>query len=101
MINNVVHHFTDEQNKTLASKVYRSLKDDGIYAIGDFIRAKKPGEGGVIASTTGLYFSLTSASGSWSEDEIESWMIDAGFKLKKPISLVTFPGWKMILGKKI
>ena len=65
MINNVVHHFTNEQNFALAKKIAAALKPGGIYAIGEFIRAAKPGEGGVAASTTGLYFSLTSSSGTW------------------------------------
>lgn len=100
MINNVVHHFTVEQNKALALKIARALKPGGIYAIGEFIRVEKPGEGGVIASTAGLYFSLTSASGTWSVSEMESWQKAAGLKIEKPVSVMAIPGWKMIVGRK-
>ena len=73
MINNVVHHFTSEQNFGLAKKIAAALKPGGIYAIGEFIRQSKPGEGGVVPSTTGLYFALTSSSGTWSIDEMKAW----------------------------
>ena len=100
MINNVVHHFSEEQNKALAKKIADALKPGGIYIIGEFGRAAKPGEGGVIGSATGLYFSITSASGNWSADEITSWQKDAGLKLEKPIAAMTIPGWKMFVARK-
>lgn len=100
MINNVVHHFTREQNITLAQKVAQALKPGGIFIIGEFIRAEKPGEGGVIASASGLYFSVISASGNWSADEMRSWQKDAGLKPEKPVTTMTIPGWKMIVARK-
>jgi 2-polyprenyl-3-methyl-5-hydroxy-6-metoxy-1,4-benzoquinol methylase len=100
MINNVVHHFTEEQNILLAQKVTRALKPGGMSAIGDVIRGKKPGEGGAIAPVIGLYFSLTSESGTWSIEEITSWQKKAGLKLQKQISLMTIPGWKMVIATK-
>ena len=100
MINNVVHHFSAEQNTSLAAKVARALKPGGLYAIGDMIRAEKPGEGGVVASTFGLYFSLTSASGNWSTSEMQSWQTSAGLKPDKVLALMALPGWKMVIAKK-
>lgn len=100
MINNVVHHFTADQNKALAKKIATALKPGGIHIIGEFIRAHKPGEGGAGAASTGLYFSVISASGNWSEQEISSWQQDAGLKPVKPVTTITLPGWKMIIGAK-
>ena len=100
MINNVVHHFTEEQNNVLAGKIARALKPGGTFIIGEFIRAERPGEGGVIASASGLYFSVISASGNWSASEMESWQTNAGLKPQKPITTMTIPGWKMIVAKK-
>jgi 2-polyprenyl-3-methyl-5-hydroxy-6-metoxy-1,4-benzoquinol methylase len=100
MINNVVHHFTDEQNYALAKKVVDALKPGGIYAIGEFVRATKPGEGGVIAATSGLYFSLTSSSGTWSTSEIEAWQKDAGLNIEKPVAPLSMPGWKIFVARK-
>ncbi|QQS31259.1 MAG: methyltransferase domain-containing protein [Sphingobacteriales bacterium] len=100
MINNVVHHFTAEQNQELAKKVARALKKGGLFGIGEFIRLKKPGEGGAVAALAGLYFSLTSQSGTWSEAEIRSWQSNAGLTLQKPTTLMSLPGWKMVVAQK-
>jgi 2-polyprenyl-3-methyl-5-hydroxy-6-metoxy-1,4-benzoquinol methylase len=100
MINNVVHHFTGEENIALAKKIAKALKPGGAYAIGEFMRLEKPGEGGVVGATAGLYFSLTSSSGTWSENEIRSWQIGAGLKTTKPLSPITLPGWKMLMAYK-
>lgn len=100
MINNVVHHFTAEQNTDLAKKIAQALKPGGVYIIGEFIRADKPGEGGAVAATSGLYFSVISASGNWSEQEMEWWQKNAGLKNEKPVATMTIPGWKMIIARK-
>jgi 2-polyprenyl-3-methyl-5-hydroxy-6-metoxy-1,4-benzoquinol methylase len=100
MINNVVHHFSNEQSNALAKKVATALKPNGIYIIGEFIRSEKPGEGGVIGSASGLYFSVTSASGNWSASEISSWQQNAGLKSEKNVVAMTMPGWKMIVARK-
>lgn len=100
MINNVVHHFTAEDNLKLAQKVAGALKPEGMYAVGEAIRGTKPGEGGAVASSIGLYFSLTSESGVWSIEEINSWQRKAGLKIQKPIGLMTLPGWKMLVATK-
>lgn len=100
LINNLVHHFTAEQNQALARKVAKALKPGGYYVIGDMIRGETPGEGGVVASTLGLYFSLTSASGNWSLAEMQSWQKDAGLQSQKTITPMSLPGWKMVVARK-
>jgi hypothetical protein len=49
-----------------------------------------------VGATAGLYFSLTSSSGTWSEKEMRTWQTEAGLKLAKPISPMTLPGWKVL-----
>lgn len=101
MINNVVHHFNVEENFQLAKKIALALKPGGSYGIGEFIRQHKPGEGGAVGATAGLYFALTSSSGTWSKEEIQSWQEKAGLKPKKPINVIVLPGWKMLMAEKI
>ena len=100
MINNVVHHFTEQQNKELAKKVIHALKPGGLYGIGEFIRREKPGEGGAVAATSGLYFAMISSSGTWSREEMMGWQTEAGLKTMKPVKLMTLPGWEMLLAVK-
>jgi hypothetical protein len=54
----------------------------------------------VAASTTGLYFSLTSSSGTWSIDEMEGWQKSAGLKIEKSVSPMSLPGWKILIARK-
>jgi hypothetical protein len=49
---------------------------------------------------SGLYFSVTSASGNWSASEISSWQQNAGLKSEKNVVAMTMPGWKMIVARK-
>jgi SAM-dependent methyltransferase len=93
MINNLVHHFTPDQNKELARRVARALAPNGIYVISDFLRASSPGAGGGVPAVMDLYFALTSASGTWSVEEITSWQRAAGLTPQQPIQFQTLPGW--------
>lgn len=100
MINNVVHHFDQDQNLALAKKIATALKPGGIYGIGEFLRLNKPGEGGAVGATAGLYFAMTSSSGTWSKEEMTDWQIKAGLKPQKAIKLITLPGWVMLPAQK-
>ncbi len=100
LLNNVAHHFTREENIHLARKVKQALKPGGIYAIGELIRHHNPTSGNTIASTAALYFSLTSMSGLWSAEEIKAWQQEVGLKIQKSISLLSLPGWKLLLATK-
>jgi hypothetical protein len=93
MINNLVHHFSPEQNADLARRAARALAPGGVYAIGDFLRASHPGAGGGIPAVMDLYFALTSASGTWALDEIASWQRGAGLMPMKTIQFPSLPGW--------
>jgi hypothetical protein len=76
-----------------ARRVARALVGGGVYAIGDFLRASAPGAGGGMPAVMDLYFALTSASGTWSADEMASWQRDAGLVPREPILLQSIPGW--------
>ena len=93
MINNLAHHFSPEQNADLARRVARALAPGGVYAIGDFLRASYPGAGGGVPAVMDLYFALTSASGTWTLDQIASWHRGAGLTPVKAIQFQSLPGW--------
>jgi 2-polyprenyl-3-methyl-5-hydroxy-6-metoxy-1,4-benzoquinol methylase len=89
---NVLHHFTDEENRALAGRVARALKPGGVFVIQDFVRPSHPGAGGQLASALDLYFALTSASGTWSLEEMAAWQRQAGLEVRRPIVFRTMPG---------
>jgi SAM-dependent methyltransferase len=92
MIAQVVHHFTEEQNRDLAERVSRALRPAGVYAIIDAFRAQSPKEAGQIPALLEFYFALTSESGTWSAEEMADWQARAGLGPRRPIRLRTAPG---------
>jgi hypothetical protein len=47
-----------------------------------------------------LYFALTSASGTWSMEEIVSWRRAAGLTVLKAIQFPSLPGWVSVPASK-
>jgi SAM-dependent methyltransferase len=92
MISQVVHHFTEEQNRALAERVARALRPGGLYAIVDEFRPTTPKQAGQIGGLLEFYFALTSRSGTWTHQEMESWQRDAGMRPRRPIRFRTAPG---------
>jgi SAM-dependent methyltransferase len=92
LIVQLVHHFSEQQNRELAERVARALRPGGIYAIIDAFRPERPGEGGEVPALLEFYFALTSQSGTWSPQEMASWQRGAGLEPRRPIRLRTIPG---------
>ena len=92
MIVELVHHFTEEQNRALAMRVARALRPGGVYAIIDALRPRRPGDGGGVPALLEFYFALTSESGTWPPGEMASWQRDAGLEPKRTIRFRTVPG---------
>jgi SAM-dependent methyltransferase len=97
---NLVHHFTAEQNRRLAARVAKALAPGGSFVIQEMIRPDSPTSGDQAAQVLNLFFALTSTSGTWSVDEMESWMREAGLRIQRPVFLRTIPGAALIRGVK-
>ena len=91
LIANLVHHFSEDENRDLMLRVARALRPGGLVVIGDMIRPE-PGTSGQIGALTDLYFALTSESGTWSFREMAQWQRLAGLRTRRPLRLITGPG---------
>jgi len=102
LLANLVHHFTDEQNRELARKIARALKPGGVFMIMDAIRVGSPEEArkpsGRAAAVLDVFFALTSNSGTWSVDQMQSWQRSAGLRTRRPMWLRTLPGAAVLAG---
>jgi predicted O-methyltransferase YrrM len=92
LIAQLVHHFSEEQNRELAARVARALRPGGVYAVLDEFRPRTPKDAGQLGAMLEFYFALTSQSGTWAVEEIEGWQRDAGLKPRRPIKFRTVPG---------
>jgi SAM-dependent methyltransferase len=88
----LVHHFSEQQNRQLAERVSRALRPGGVYAILDAFRPQAPGDGGEVPALLEFYFALTSQSGTWSPREMASWQREAGLEPRRAIRFRTIPG---------
>ena len=88
----LVHHFSEEQNRALAVRVARALTPGGIYAIVDSFRPAHPTDAGQLGALLEFYFALTSQSGTWTPQEMASWQRAAGLRPTRPMRFRMAPG---------
>jgi SAM-dependent methyltransferase len=92
IIAQLVHHFSEEQNRELTARVARALRPGGIYAILDAFRPASPKDAGQTGALLDFYFALTSQSGTWAPEERAGWQRAAGLSPRKAIKFRTTPG---------
>lgn len=101
LIANLVHHFTESQNRDLVMRCARALRPGGRMVIGEVVRPQTPREAGQIGALTDLYFAITSAGGTWTFAEMADWQRAAGLRPRRPIRLFTGPGGGLQVAEKL
>jgi len=96
----LVHHFTDAQNRDLMKRIALALKPHGVCVLLDTLRPSSPEHAGGTGALLDLYFAATSRSGTWPLQTMQAWQRDAGLAVAKPLHLRTLPGAAMVLGTK-
>ena len=99
-LSQLVHHFTDEQNRDLMRRVAQALKPGGVCVLLDMLRPSSPEGPGGVGAVLDLYFAATSRSGTWPLEAMQAWQRDAGLAVEKPLHLRTLPGAAMFVGRK-
>jgi SAM-dependent methyltransferase len=99
-LSQLVHHFTDEQNRDLMRRISRALKPGGVCVLLDMLRPSSPEGAGGAGAVLDLYFAATSRSGTWSLETMQSWQRDVGLAVEKAVHLRTLPGAAMVIGRK-
>jgi SAM-dependent methyltransferase len=100
LVAQLVHHFTDEENRDLLRRIARALRPGGHCVLLEIIRPEHPGDGGAMGALGDLYFAALSNSGTWSFAEMADWQASAGLRPSDPIKLLTAPGVGLQVGKK-
>lgn len=99
-LSQLVHHFTDAQNRALVRKIAQALKPGGVCVLLDLLRPASPEDAGGVGAVLDLFFAATSNSGTWPLETMQAWQRDAGLTVEKPIHLRTLPGGAMVVGRK-
>jgi len=99
-LSQLVHHFTDEQNRSLMKRIAQALKPGGVCVLLDTLRPSSPEGAGGIGAVLDLYFAVTSRSGTWSLETMQAWQHQAGLTVEPPVYLRTLPGAAMVVSRK-
>jgi SAM-dependent methyltransferase len=92
LIAQLVHHFSEAENRELAARVARALRPGGVYAVLDGFRPRTAKDAGQMGALLEFYFALISQSGTWAPEEISDWQRQAGLRPRRPIHFRTSPG---------
>jgi SAM-dependent methyltransferase len=92
LVAQLVHHFSEAQNRDLAARIARALRPGGVHAVLDEFRPRSAKDAGQVGALLEFYFALTSQSGTWAVEEISDWQRQAGLSPRRPIRLRTAPG---------
>jgi SAM-dependent methyltransferase len=92
LVAQLVHHFSEVENRDLAARVARALRPGGVYAILDEFRPRSAKDAGQLGALLEFYFALTSQSGTWPVEEISDWQLQAGLSPRRAIHFRTVPG---------
>jgi ubiquinone/menaquinone biosynthesis C-methylase UbiE len=98
-IGSLVHHFSEVDNRRLLQRIARTLRKDGIVCILEVPRARR-GHVGQLGGLLDLYFAMTSASGTWSEEEISQWQDEAGLTRLPTLRLRSAPNVAIQVARK-
>jgi ubiquinone/menaquinone biosynthesis C-methylase UbiE len=100
LVSHLVHHFSDAQNRSLLKRAADALRSNGIIVILDVLRDSSR----VIGSQTGalldFYFAITSLSGTFSAEQIASWLTPIQLSIERIIPLRSAPGISVIVARK-
>jgi SAM-dependent methyltransferase len=100
LISNLVHHFSDRQNRDLVGRAARALVPGGMLVIQDLIRPRSPDSGDQVGQVLNLFFALTSTSGTWRVAEIQAWLRERKLAVRRPVWLRSVPGAAQVVGVK-
>lgn len=100
LMSSLAHHFTPEQNQSVAANVARALRPGGVFIVNEFIRPEPGAKPELVGSSTDLFYGLSSTAGNYSITEIQRWQRNAGLKPIKPVWYRALPGRAMVAAKR-
>jgi len=79
ILGNIVHHFTEAQNKSILEKARSALRDAGSVAIWDFNRPGEDSPPDLVTDGFALFFGITSSTRCYSSSEYRDWLTSSGY----------------------
>lgn len=97
---NVLHNLTPEECEAATSKAFQALRPGGTLAVLDSQHKGGEGDLSAVAGFNELFFFLVSGSQAWPEDQVRTWMEEAGFVHLRRGSRFPLPGLLMLTAQR-
>ena len=99
LVSHLVHHFSEAQNRSLLKRCANALRPNGVVVILDVLRGSSEGAGSQTGALLDLYFAITSLSGTFSAEQIASWLTPTQLCIERIIPLRSAPGISLVVAK--
>ena len=96
----VIHHFSEAQNRELMMKISRALRPKGVCVIFTTVGTENPGSGDQAGALLDFYFAMLSKAGTWRVSSIHEWFGNAGLECLAPQTFRNMPGGALVIGRK-
>jgi 2-polyprenyl-3-methyl-5-hydroxy-6-metoxy-1,4-benzoquinol methylase len=100
LVSHLVHHLSDAQNRSLIRRAADGLRPNGIVVVLDVLRDSSGEVGSQIGTLLDLYFAMTSLSGTFSVEQITSWLSPTRLGIERIIPLRSAPGISLVVARK-
>jgi SAM-dependent methyltransferase len=100
-ISQLIHHFSEAENRDLVQRAAHALRSGGTLAIVDAIRPRQPSLRCQTGQVLDLFFAVTSKSGTWPLGHVQEWLVSAGLRLLPAVPIRTLPGVVMIAATQV
>jgi 2-polyprenyl-3-methyl-5-hydroxy-6-metoxy-1,4-benzoquinol methylase len=97
LVSHLMHHFSEAQNRALLKRCADALQPNGVVIILDVLRGSADGAGSQTGILLDLYFAITSLSGTFSAEQIASWLTSTQLNIETIISLRSAPGVSLVV----
>ena len=87
-VNQLLHHFDEPTSRALVATLAAALRPGGVLVVQEMMG----GADGQLGALANLYFTLTSAAGTRSSEEIAAWQRGAGLVPRRALRFRTLPG---------
>ncbi|HKY04433.1 MAG TPA: methyltransferase, partial [Blastocatellia bacterium] len=97
---NIVHNFSEEDNRRVLPKIFAALNPGGTVAVWDMFKESE-GERDVLPALMALHMLVASGGTSYQIDDVKRWLKEAGFT--DPVRKVTrtAPGLSLLVARKL
>ena len=96
---NILHNFSEKDNKCVLAKAYAALRPGGVLAVWDMFK-ETAGERDALPALMALHMLVASGGTSYVIDDVDGWLEEIGFRHIVHKKTRTLPGYTFVIARK-